>query len=88
MELKYFFSFLVQFINLFRWLLLARILLSWFPSIKWYDQPWRFINDVTEPALAPFRRLIPPLGGVVDVSPMVLFFALNMLASVLSGLAR
>ncbi len=30
----------------------------------------RFLEAVTRPVLAPFRRFIPPLGGV-DVSPIV-----------------
>lgn len=35
----------------------------------------RFTYSVTEPLLAPFRRFIPPLGGV-DISPIFLILAL------------
>ena len=36
----------------------------------------RFLDAVTRPVLAPFQRLIPPLGGV-DVSPIVAILVLQ-----------
>lgn len=64
---------LVQFIQLvftaFSVLLLARILMSWFnpdPS----SPIVRFLYNVTEPVLAPVRRVLPP-AGMLDLSPMV-----------------
>jgi YggT family protein len=57
-------------------LLLARILGSWFP--QWHDHPvMRFICRYTDPYLNLFRRFIPPLG-VIDLSPVVAFFALQI----------
>jgi YggT family protein len=88
MELKFVIVFVLQFINLYRWLLLGRILLSWFPNLDWQTQPWRAIFDVTEPMMAPFRRLIPPIGGVVDISPIVLFLVLDLLRSVIASMAN
>ncbi len=64
-------------INVFKYILIARILLTWLPSINWYNQPFRFLRDVTDPVMAPFSRLIPPIGGL-DLSPMLLFFALDL----------
>jgi YggT family protein len=76
--------FLVKFLELYSYLLLARILLSWFPAINWYNQPWRALSEVTDPVMEPFRRLIPPIGGL-DLSPIVLFFILNLLINVIAG---
>ena len=76
---------LIQAVEVYKWILLARILLTWLPSINWYNQPFRFLSDVTDPALEPFRRLIPPLG-MIDISPMVLFLALGLLQSILVSL--
>lgn len=68
------------------WLLfLARILLSWFPSVDWYKQPFKFIYDATEPVFAPFRRLIPPVSGI-DFSPIIVFIFLGMVERFLLGL--
>ncbi len=65
-------------------LLLARIVLSWFPpsgpgvmeSIR------RFLFAVTEPVLGPVRRLLPPLrvGGMgLDLSPLIVFLVLQII---------
>jgi YggT family protein len=37
--------------------------------------------SVTEPVLAPLRSVIPPIG-MIDISPMVLFFGLILLQRV------
>ena len=66
--------------NLFQLLqliLLVRILLTWFPNVNWYNQPFKFLRDVSDPILEPFRKIIPPIGGL-DLSPMVLFFVLSL----------
>ena len=42
----------------------------------------RFLDAVTRPTLAPFQRIIPPLGGV-DISPII---ALLVIAGIRSYL--
>ena len=64
--------------ELIQFIIFLRILLSWFPNINWWQQPFKLLNDITEPMLAPFRRLIPPLSGI-DLSPLVLFFVIGLL---------
>lgn len=54
--------------------LVIRMLLSWVNPDP-YNQIVRIIYRVTEPILAPFRRIIPPMG-MVDISPIVVFFLL------------
>jgi YggT family protein len=88
MELKFLLVFLLQFLSFYKWLLLARIILSWFPNLNWGQQPWRAVYDATEPVMAPFRRLIPPIGGAIDVSPIVLFFALDLARGLIASMAN
>ena len=52
------------------WLLIISIVLSWISP--GYSPFGALINQLAEPVLAPFRRLLPPLGGL-DLSPMLLF---------------
>lgn len=59
-------------------IIIIRIALSWFPNVNWWQQPFKLIHDITEPVLAPFRKLIPPIGGI-DLSPIVLFVVLGFL---------
>lgn len=56
----------------------VRIIAAWFPSAQrsnWLYQIARF----TDPYLNIFRRLIPPIGGVLDLSPMLAYFSLQLL---------
>lgn len=73
---------LYQAIEVYKWVLIARILLTWLPSINWHSQPFRFLREVTDPVMEPFRRLVPPIG-MLDISPIVLFFALQLLQAAL-----
>jgi len=41
-----------------------------------------FLQSITEPALAPIRRIIPPIGGW-DLSPIALFFIIYFFQGVL-----
>lgn len=59
-------------------MLLARVLSSWFAEIQ--DHPIvRFLAFYTDPYLNLFRRLIPPIGGVLDLSPIIAFIGLQIL---------
>lgn len=63
-------------------LLFARILGSWVPRLT-YHPAMRFVRFYTEPYLGVFRRLIPPIGGMIDLSPMLGFFALSIIERVI-----
>ena len=72
-------------INIYLVVLLARAVTSWFPPPR-PGTPFAFVSqllrDLTEPLLAPLRRVIPP-AGPFDLSFMVLFFILLVLQSAL-----
>ncbi|MDD5014130.1 MAG: YggT family protein [Atribacterota bacterium] len=73
---------LIKIINLvfrlYSYLILVRIFLTWIP-IDPHSPVVQFIHKVTEPVLAPFR-IILPLGGMgLDLSPIIVFFLLNLL---------
>jgi|APHig6443718053_1056840.scaffolds.fasta_scaffold00152_6 YggT family protein len=58
-------------------ILVLRILLTWFPEVNWWKQPFKFMHDFSEPFFAPFRKIIPPFGGL-DISPIVAFLVLQL----------
>jgi len=68
-------------------MLLARIVSSWVPKLA-YHPAMRFVRFYTEPYLNLFRRLVPPIGGGLDLSPMLGFFALNILERVVMSVFR
>jgi len=65
-------------------LIIARILVSWFPissgsALESIDSVLRML---TEPVLGPLRRALPPvrLGGMgLDLSPMVLLLGIQII---------
>jgi YggT family protein len=68
--------------------ILARIVISWFPVSPGSAMAsvYSFLYAITEPVLAPIRRVIPPtgMGGMgLDWSPMIVTFALFLLERVL-----
>lgn len=68
-------------------LLTVRIFSSWIPQVQ--HQKWlRFIAFYTDPYLGIFRRVIPPIGGVLDLSPLLAFFALRIAEGIILGCLR
>jgi YggT family protein len=70
------------FVSIYIALLVIRILLTWFPTVNWYNQPFSALSQITDPYLNLFRSIIPPLGGM-DFSPMLAILALQLLAGIL-----
>jgi YggT family protein len=64
-------------------ILVVRAVMSYFPYSP--DSPFnpvrRFVTTVTEPVLAPFRRLIPPVG-MLDISFLVAFIVVEIIVQV------
>ncbi|MEA5596904.1 YggT family protein [Rivularia sp. UHCC 0363] len=73
---------LIAFVSIYSTLLFIRVLLTWFPQIEWYKQPFAALSQITDPYLNLFRNIIPPLGGM-DLSPMLAFFALYIIGGLL-----
>jgi YggT family protein len=67
-------------------ILVLRAVLSWFPYSS--DSPLnpvrRVIFTLTEPVLAPFRRIIPPVG-MFDLSFLVAFLVVQVIVSQVLG---
>jgi YggT family protein len=81
---------LVYFVDVFFTLLslaiLARVLLSWV-RVSPYHPAVEFLYRITEPILAPLRRIIPPVG-MVDISPIIAMLLLQIIQQVLVAIIR
>ena len=62
---------------MFIFLVVARAIGSFFVR-DWSRGIPRFLWDVTEPILAPVRRLLPPFGGL-DFSPLIVIIVLQVI---------
>ncbi len=64
------------FLNVFLVAVIVQVILSWInPGV--HNPVTTLLYSLTEPVLAPARRLIPPLGGM-DLSPIVVLLALQV----------
>ncbi len=64
-------------IDLYSFIVLAAVIMSWLPVDR-RSPLAMMIFRLTEPALAPIRRVLPSMGGL-DLSPMVLLLGLQFL---------
>lgn len=67
--------FISLFVQVFSILILIRVLMSWVPSLA-ENSFGRMIHDITEPVLAPVRKILPQ-GQMIDLSPLVAYFLLQ-----------
>ena len=73
---------ILQVIDLYMWLVIIGVVLSWLAALNVVNLSNRFIymvgefiNRLTEPALRPIRQMMPNLGNI-DISPLVLILLL------------
>lgn len=64
-------------IYVFIFTILVRVILSWIAPQQGYNPALRLLYDLTEPLMAPARRMVPPIA-MMDISPIVLFILLYL----------
>ncbi|MNF14285.1 YGGT family protein [compost metagenome] len=60
-------------------MIIGYVLLSWLPNAR-ESFIGVFLGKLVEPYLGIFRRFIPPIGGMLDLSPILAVFALQFVA--------
>jgi len=70
-------------IGLMVWFIIIQAILSWLFAFDVINHRNRsvsqiadFLDRITAPILEPFRRIIPPLGGI-DISPIIVLLLLQ-----------
>jgi len=64
-------------LNIYFWTLLISIISSFIAPFSGHPA-LVLVRQLTEPVMAPFRRILPPMGGL-DLSPIFVFLALQIL---------
>ena len=80
------FNFLNLLLQILSIAILVRVLLTWFP-IDQSNPIIRLLFDVTEPVLAPFRRIIPKIG-MFDLSPIAAMLVIQFVQQHLGDIFR
>ncbi|MCO7630136.1 YggT family protein [Pseudomonas fluorescens] len=67
------------FLNILFYAMIISVILSWVAPGS-HNPGAELVGQITEPVLAPFRRIIPNLGGL-DISPIFAFIVIQLLQS-------
>ncbi|AOA59148.1 YggT family protein [Acinetobacter larvae] len=74
-------------ISILKLLIFASIILSWVVVFTQSRSPYiEVVQELAEPLLAPFRRILPNMG-MIDLSPIVAFFALFLAERIMNEVA-
>ncbi len=71
--------------SIYFWGLLISIVFSWIAPSS-HHPALQLLRQLMEPAMAPFRRLLPPMGGI-DITPIFAFLTLQVINIVIGWLA-
>ncbi|RJP67844.1 MAG: YggT family protein [Candidatus Abyssobacteria bacterium SURF_17] len=69
--------FIVDLLNLYSLLIIIYAVLSWM-GLDRRNTIIRILSTVIDPVLDPIRRLVPPIGGSIDISPVIAFFLIHL----------
>ncbi|WP_240941281.1 YggT family protein [Paenibacillus sp. HB172176] len=67
-------------LEIYSYLIIGYVLLSWFPNAR-ESFIGQLLGKIVEPYISIFRRFIPPIGGVLDLSPIIAIFALRFISA-------
>ena len=79
------FGVLAQTLSIYSFILIIRILLTWFPGVDWSNGILSALCSITDPYLNIFRGIIPPIGGF-DISSLLAFLLLNVVQNLVTSL--
>jgi YggT family protein len=69
-----------QLLEIYTWVIILRCILSFFPYVN--NGLVQLVYAITEPVMAPIRRLLPAAGGM-DFSPILVFFLIRLIRQAL-----
>ncbi len=67
-------------------LILLRALSKWL-ELDTSKTPVKVLSLITDPLLTRIRRVVPPVGGAIDISPVIAVLALWVIAVLLRGVS-
>ncbi len=74
------YTFVYYLVQILTFAIFARAIISWFP-INPSNPLMVILRQVTDPILAPLRRIVPSVG-MIDITPMVAIIILQIIATV------
>lgn len=80
-------SLIVKLADLYSMIIVVYVLMSWFPSMNGIiGDIYRALGRICDPYLNLFKKFIPPIGGMVDISPIVALLVLQFGVRLIIGI--
>nr|WP_138493206.1 YggT family protein [Paenibacillus pinistramenti] len=76
MTLELIFSLIDILSSIYYFLIIIYVLMSWLPNVR-ESFVGELLGKLVEPYLSVFRRFIPPIMGMIDISPIIALIALR-----------
>ena len=71
-------SLIVSLANAYTTIIFVYVLMSWIPNSSGIvGEVYRILGKICDPYLNLFKRLIPPIGGMVDITPIIALLVLQ-----------
>ena len=79
---------IVLLVNAYTMLIIVYALMSWLPNTTTglVGQIYRALGTLCDPYLDLFKRFIPPIGGMIDVTPIIALLVLQLVARLIVGI--
>ncbi len=82
--MQMFLGILVRLVDVYTLLIFVYVMMSWIPTKRGLLADIdNVLAKLCDPYLDLFRRFIPPIGGMVDISPIVAILALQLVVRLL-----
>ena len=81
-------SIIIALANAYTTVIFVYVLMSWLPNTESgvIGQVYRALGTLCDPYLDLFRRFIPPIGGAIDISPIVALLVLQFVVRLIIGI--
>ncbi|MBQ9043255.1 MAG: YggT family protein [Eggerthellaceae bacterium] len=78
---------LIGLTNAYTTIIFIYVIMSWIPnSTGIVGDVYRVLGKICDPYLNLFKRLIPPIGGMVDVTPIIALLVLQLVVRFIVGI--
>lgn len=73
--------------NAYTMIIFVYVIMSWIPnSTGIVGDVYRVLGKICDPYLNLFKRLIPPIGGMVDITPIIALLVLQLVVRFVVGI--
>lgn len=68
-------------------IIIIYVLMSWIPNMRgWVLDIYNALGKLCDPLLGLFRRIIPPIGGMIDISPIFAIIVVQVVGRLIAVL--